>query len=798
MLPIQFRKLLGDIRKYKDKFLIMLVAMVVSLFAVTVIMTTTSIASREINVNYLQTNPAHATFEVDKMSVEILDQVKEQELVKQAEMRDMISFQVLGGDGKWYGLRTFVVEDYNAMEVARFYPESGAWSPREGEILLERAAPEVLGLQSGESIQVKNTEGQIFNLEFTGLVHDPSLSPAWQDLTGYSYISTETYRILTGSEDLHDLKIVFRGEKLTQRQIKDYSRTIADMLETEGVNVKEVMVPPPYEHPHQRQMQSILSMLIIFGYLAIVLSAILTANLVSALLAREVRQIGIMKSIGASSGQILSTYTLIITVIGITAVILSLVPGMMIGRSLAAYLCGLLNFEMTSDAIDGWVFLELGFSGLFIPLAACLFPVLRNSRITVKAALSDKGIATVDRGRQRSVFMKRLPAFMQMSIRNVFRKRKKLLLSLLLLSTAGAMFMSSRNADLAWSRKVESFFEKRAWDGEVRLTELGDRESVTRILLSRPEIDQVDSSLLFKVMPSTEGSYRISEVYPDGGHGLFMLRTVNQDQNPFDLKITRGSFFQEGGEGQILLSQTGIHEFPGAEVGDKITLDINGVKGEWTLQGVFEEIGPNLALVTENEMSQLLNLSGQANSFFIHYSDKLSTNESELMETLQNELIKNGYKAQRIISKNTFRQAIDGHLFIILYAILGLGFVLAVVGVLGLSSSMTTTVLERKGEIGVLKTLGGSNGIILFSFILESLIITLLSILGAVFLSLFLSYYVGNNLGMLSFEVPLSLAVSLKDIGLWSIAILMFSTIATLFPAMSAVELTISKALAYE
>ncbi len=799
MISVKVRKIIGDLKKYKSRFAIMIIALAVSLFAVAVIMTTTSILSREIEENYVNTEPAHATFEVSNMTKEVLEKIRLNKDVKIVEMRDMISMQILSGNGEWYGLRLFIIEDFENLKLSKIYSESGAWPPAKGEFLFERTVPEMLSVTTGDSLKVKTALGETYSLKLSGIIHDPSLSPAWQEKTGYSYATVETMEMLTGWGELHDLKVVFNGEELTQAEIKIKSLVISDYLISKGITVHEIMVPPPYRHPHQGQMESILSMLMIFGYLAIFLSAILAANMISALLAREIKQIGILKTIGADSTQILGIYFIITCLIGIISTIIGVLPGIAAGKALSSVICGLLNFEILSSTVYPWVYFVLFFSGLFIPLLICLFPLIKSSRITVKEAISDTGITSYQTKQGFSFnILKKLPSILQMAIRNVFRKKKRLVLSLLLLSAAGGMFMASKNVDLAWDKKVVKVFNTRDWDLELQLTKMEDSRKISNVLLSKEEISDLKSSQLFLVTPYTDDQVRISEVYPDGGHGIFTLRGIDVNDNPYIFNILKGEIFEGDGTDQIILNQNAVKEFPGVNIGDEIKFNVNGQIGSWKLQGITEEIGPNGAYVSSSEVLSLLSLTNSANSYFIKYNTSTLNSESQFVDKIQSELESSGFKVKSIIPESMFLLAIKDHLFIILYAILGMGIILVIVGILGLSSSMSTSVIERKGEIGVLKTIGGSNRSITGSLILEGLLIAVISIIFAVLISGILSLIIGYNLGMMTFSVPLSLYLSPEGIFIWITILLSGAILATLFPALSAVELTVSKALKYE
>lgn len=789
MVSTKTKKILGDFKVYKNRYILMTVALAVSLFAIATMLSAYSILIREISSNYMDTNPAHVTFEVDQVDSSLLKRIRDLEVVKNVEKRDAILLQVKSKDNKWYGLRTFVISDFNNMELSRMYGESGSWPPEQGSVLFERTVPDLLGLGTGDSAVIKTAMGEEKILQITGIVHDPSLSPAWQEKTGYAYITPETMGFLTGSTILQDLKIVFNGDKLSHMEIKEKSALMADFLKNEGVEVSEILVPPPYKHPHQGQMETILSLFIIFGFLAIVLSSILAANMVSSLMAREIRQIGILKTIGADSLQITGLYLSSILVISILSLFLGLFPGISAGRYFATIISSLLNFTVNSTSIPTWVYSVLIGSGLLLPLLICLVPIIKGSRITVRQAISDKGLNAVilkDKGGKALSF---LPSFLQMAFRNTYRKKYPLILSLLLLSTAGALFLSSKNVDLAWQRKLERSFESRNWDLELRLAKPVEQKQMEKILGSLDSVESFEAIQMKTVAPDSGNELKISETYPDGGHGVFYLKGIEEGSISFRFPIEDGQWLSGDSKG-IILNQKAKEEFAQVNVGGVISLIVDNKVLNWNLEGVVEEIGPATAYF--NADSRL------SNSFLIRYSNSESLNEELLLKTLEEQLERNDIRLLMIIPESLFRSAINDHIYIIIYALLAMGIILAIVGVLGLSSSISTSILERRSEFGILKTIGGSNGKIILIVLVEAMFISILSIAVAVILSLPLSALIGNILGTMAFSTALSLFISMEGLLIW-IGLLFISTIlAALFPAVSAIEMTVQETLAYE
>ena len=97
-------------------------------------------------------------------------------------------------------------------------------------------------------------------------------------------------------------------------------------------------------------MDSILLILGVLGFLSLFLSGFLVVNTISAMLAQQVRQIGMMKAVGARAGQVLGIYLGLVMVYGILSLVVA-VPAAAVGAFyFTQFTAGLLNLDISSPA----------------------------------------------------------------------------------------------------------------------------------------------------------------------------------------------------------------------------------------------------------------------------------------------------------------------------------------------------------------------------------------------------------------------------------------------------------------
>lgn len=232
-----------------------------------------------------------------------------------------------------------------------------------------------------------------------------------------------------------DLKVAVKDQPTNLTAIDATASNLAAWLKTQGRTVDEIRIPPPELHPHQSQMNSILVMLLIFSLMALGLSAILTATMINGLLAQQIRQIGIMKAIGARSSQITSLYLIfLVVVLGLVAVVIGVPLGVAAGRGFAEFAGDLLNFTITSYDIPLWVYIVELPTGILIRCSS------HSIRFCARRARRCAKPSTITAPRSRAFGSRGLDSFLGklrgidntllLAIRNTFRRRGRLLLTL--------------------------------------------------------------------------------------------------------------------------------------------------------------------------------------------------------------------------------------------------------------------------------------------------------------------------------------------------------------------------------
>jgi len=272
MVSPRWKKVWRDLQATRGRMIMMVIAIAVSIFGVGTIVSAYTILTREISRNYLGTNPASAFLELDRVDDSLVQAVRQRPDIRDAEATSWIVARIEVKPNQWLQLLLFVVQDFNAMRIDTFLPESGAWPPPENTLMLEREALKLINAKVGDSLKVQTPNGPLRATTISGSVHDPGLAPAWQEQMVYGYVTPSTLAWLGEDVTPHILKIIVKDQPRNIAAIDSTVSTLVNWLKGQGRRAEEIRVPPPGMHPHQSQMNSILILLLAFSMMALVLS----------------------------------------------------------------------------------------------------------------------------------------------------------------------------------------------------------------------------------------------------------------------------------------------------------------------------------------------------------------------------------------------------------------------------------------------------------------------------------------------------------------------------------------------
>lgn len=802
-MKIRYIKVLRDVTSDYAKNLMLVAAIALGIIGIGSILGGYAVVKREMTSNYLGTRPASATIEVDgDLDRALVDSVTHLPGILVADRRATLMARMKIGD-RWYPLLLFVMDDFRNQRISTVKSVSGAIEPATGTMLAERSALSMMAAKEGEFITIKTANGDPKSIRLAGTVHDPGLAPARQEQAGYGYITLATLHWLGETQGFDQLKFRVAEYENSAPHITKKAGEVAAWLEKKGTRIHDIQIPPPNRHPHQSQMNTVMSLFIVFSFLVLILGSILVATSMATLMVKQIRQIGVMKTIGARSMQIAGLYLLMMSLLCVAALVVGL-PLSRFGASLLYnQLAGLLNLELTDRSIPYWVPLLQMSSGLVIPLMAVAFPVIRGSRLSVRKAIDNYGVSQRhQRSSDWGVWLRPLTIgneTFRLSLRNAFRQRTRLVMTLGLLAAGGAMFMTALNVSEAWNSNLRRIYTQRLYDLEVKLNAPFQVDTLIPAIKHLSGIRIVEGWDYAPTSFSTVERYEIAHTYPDKGHGSFSIQALPVPTQLLNPTLVKGQWLTRPAANDVVLNQLARAYSTGINIGDSISLAIDGKATRWHVIGFTEDVGsPATAYVSIEAFRNYTKLPGRANMLRIAFSNRASDYVTGKTREVERLLERSTSTVRSTTPVWLLHNAVAAHMRVLVNSLLAMAILMAIVGTLGLMSTMSMNVLERTREIGIMRAIGATPKIIRNLVVWEGLVIGAFSVLIAFLFSLLLSTYMGRLIGNLAFRTPLSLTISALALSIWVCIIVIGSYIASVFPAQRAIRITTCEALAYE
>ncbi|MGD9144692.1 MAG: FtsX-like permease family protein [Anaerolineae bacterium] len=453
-----------------------------------------------------------------------------------------------------------------------------------------------------------------------------------------------------------------------------------------------------------------------------------------------------------------------------------------------------INFNLGEFSIPLQVLvLEAGMA-LLVPLLAGLYPIVAGTRITVREAISSYGLSeegfgdsAIDRLVER---IRGLPRPVMLSLRNTFRRKGRLILTLATLTLAGAIVIAVVSVRASFLHTLGEILQYFGYDAQVQLSRSYRMERLEQEALSVPGVVAVESW-------GSAGTYRLR---PDGSDGEdIFLFAPPAETNMLNPTMLEGSWLLPEDENAIVVSTNLLMEEPDLGVGDEVVLKINDLETNWHIVGVAHVAqSVSFAFADYDHFARVVRNVGRANMISISTERHDGAFQAQVARALEAHLDGVGLDVSSVLTRFQSRAGADVLFNVITMLLMSMAILLAIVGGIGLTGTMSLCVLERIREIGVMRAIGASNGAVLRVIIVEGVVIGLMSWLLATLLSLPIGKLLSNAVGIQMFNTPLSYTVSLVGVLLWLGLVVLLSVLASFVPAQSAANLSVREVLAYE
>ena len=782
-MSVQTKKILRDLWVNKARSLLIILAVAVGVAAFGLMLSGRIVLEENLSTVYRDTNPAHTILTVSPFDDPLLKNVRAMQEVAVAEAWRVDLARIQSGPDTWLSFEIQTLPDFDSLALNKLTAEGSATAPTLNSILLERSLRNVM--QVGDAITIELLNGDSYTLNVAGFVNDLSRLPSEISLAGIGYITPETARKLDlDLRQYNQLAVRFVEDASTRTDIERQTTELIQEIEDAGSVVFRAPIPPPNKYILGDNMTSVLFILNALGFLTLVLSAFLVTSVMSAVMSQQIPQIGILKSLGARVHQTMSLYFQEVLLFGLIALVLAVPMGLIGSYFLADGVATGMNFNVTNFRLPSQTLILQGVSALLAPLLASLFPILSGSRITIREAISNY---KPDSASNVSRFGD-LPQIANLSIRNTFRRKGRLLLTFAALLLAGAMFIAIIGIRQSMRAAVRELQGDMNYDIGV---DFAQPYSVNKIQDTVLELSGVRSVETWAV---DNGRLVLDEDHLSGSIALYGVPNDTVMAQPGAI---HGSWLNSTSHG-IFVNADFLDLSSDLKVGSVITLDIAGKEEEWTIVGSGGRGFVPVAYVSYDDLAAETGLDGFANRLVIQTNQSDSVSQSLIQSYVLTELADIDFDVTGSQTTTQLKETSAAQMDILIILLLAMVVLISVVGGLGLAITMSLNVIERTREIGILRSLGAQNGVVRRVVIIEGLVIGLISWAIAIPCSMPLAIWLGDSLGNSLLARPLDYIFSIPAVLTWLALSVLIAVIASVIPAQTAARLTIRDALVYE
>jgi putative ABC transport system permease protein len=209
-------------------------------------------------------------------------------------------------------------------------------------------------------------------------------------------------------------------------------------------------------------------------------------------------------------------------------------------------------------------------------------------------------------------------------------------------------------------------------------------------------------------------------------------------------------------------------------------------------------LGEPIAYANFEFITEKVNMPNQATSFRIITNHTDSASLQTLIQRIERQLDDKGYGVQSLEAGDAMREGATTGVNTLVIFLLIMALLTAFVGSIGLMGTMSINVLERTREIGVMRTIGAVDLVVMQSVVIEGLVIGLITWVIAIGLAYPISFALLNIIGQAMAGSSFALIFTPLGVFLWLAVVIILSIIASVMPARNAARLTINEVLAYE
>lgn len=681
------------------------------------------------------------------------------------------------------------------------YPQPG-----EHELVIERRFADKYDLDLGDQI-VARALSQVANGEGDGEVPEETWTVVGTVFHPYGYQTFTTVlpadSLYASFEDAQHLA-AFPGFSSVYARFDTFAEADALTAEfnaaiagTRSYMPVYTFTEDPAENAQIQFAKTSGNVMISLALIALLVSGFLVFNVLNAIVAEQKRQIGVMKSLGATSLDNFIIYSGMALTYGIIGVVFGVALGIPSGFFAAQGMAESSN-SMIEDFGYSTQAIVLGIIvGLAVPVLASLFPVLNAVRVTIIEAVTDLGISAQYGHGPLARLVARLPVpiTIRQGISNVLRKKGRILLTVITLTLAAGAFMGIYAVFASINQVIGDMFDTYNAHFTIEPTN-PEQLPIVEEVIAEQYPDLIHKGPYSNYAVDVDGFDK--ELDPATGPPALFASGYDPEGDAYVLHLVEGQDLASRPDGVLLARPTADYLAKG--VGDTVTMHVGGHGEQFEIVGIvsFPYDGVWMDWQVLSRLGGNVNAQGDAVPGGIllkmPVDDPTADEVDDMTDRITESLLERGVTAVNTnieLFIETLSDAVAT--FQVLFNFTAL--LIALVGAVGLLTTLSMSVYERQKEIGVMRSIGAGSSTISLQFLTEGIVVGIVAWLLGLPLSLLIN---GGLIAALDLGDEYNLGYPPEAALLGLAGMLAITTIASLWPSISAARKTVSDILRYQ
>ena len=797
MMQPRWKKVIKDLSGNKVRTLLVILSITIGVFSVGTMVGTQILLMEELEKAYLQTAPSHAILFTDDVTTGFLQAVQTVDGVAQVDARKHETVLLHLNAGEPIRLNLVSRFDYEQMKLHTLTPIAGQWPPTNQTIVIEQASLPYTDAAIGDVILVEGADGTLRELTVSGTAHDLLAEPVAFTEEPYGYINRETMAWLGYGYGLDELFVRVEGSQLDKTQIETVTDAVQFKLGNSGRIPYFAEILEPDVHPATEDVEPMILLLGILAFLSLFAGSFLIINIITSLLTQQTKQIGIMKAYGATRAQMTRMYLVGVALYSLLALLIAIPLTMLAAYGLTQFMADLINFDLSGFRILPQVVIIQIVVALLFPMLAAMVPIRRGTSITIKTAINAQGLENngkrswLNRAfKATSQLFLRRSRPMQIAFRNAIRRKARLALTVITLTLSSAIFIGVMSVHASLLGALDDALSYFAYDLTVEFVEGVPTTEVENLVLQNPEVVAVESWI--------KGD---AQRLHDGQAGMaFSLLGLDSESETIRPQLENGRWLHPDDTNAIVLDSLVLSREPDLQLGDFISLKVDGLQSEWEVVGFSQAVltEDGVGYVNREYLAAKIGLNGKTTGINVISQNHTAVSQFELDKSLRESFSEAGFTVAFSQSWTDIQDGIQFEFNLIVGMLLVMAVLLSLVGGLGLVGTISINVLERTREIGVMRALGASSWTIRRIVMVEGAFVAMISWFFGSVLAYPLGKMMSDAVGNEVLESALNYQFALNWVFGWLFIIIFIALFASFWPAWNASRLQVRETLAYE